>query len=127
MTATFPIVRPRRLRATSILRSLVRETELNPRDFVLPLFVRPGKGIRQEIASMPGNYQLSVDTLIDEIGSAKELGITSFLFFGIPTHKDPKGLVALEDDGIVQQALRAAKKAFQHDVLLITDECFCEY
>jgi porphobilinogen synthase len=76
---------------------------------------------------MPGNYQLSVDTLIDEIGSAKELGITSFLFFGIPTHKDPKGLVALEDDGIVQQALRAAKKAFQHDVLLITDECFCEY
>ncbi len=126
MTASFPIVRSRRLRTTPILRGLVRETELNPRDFVLPLFIRPGKGVRQEIASMPGNYQLSVDTLIDEIGGAKDLGITSFLFFGIPTHKDPKGLVALEDDGIVQQALRATRKAFQHDVLIITDECFCE-
>jgi porphobilinogen synthase len=100
---------------------------LNPRDFVLPLFVRPGKGVRQEIVSMPGNYQLSVDTLVDEMGSAKDLGIPTFLLFGIPTHKDPKGLVALDDDGIVQQALRAARKAFGQDVLLITDECFCEY
>jgi porphobilinogen synthase len=127
MTAAFPTARPRRLRATPILRSLVRETELNPRDFVLPFFVRPGKGVRQEIVSMPGNYQLSVDTLVDEMGSAKDLGIPAFLLFGIPTHKDPKGLVALEDDGIVQQALRAARKAFGQDVLLITDECFCEY
>jgi porphobilinogen synthase len=127
MTAAFPAARPRRLRATPILRSLVRETELNPRDFVLPFFVRPGKGVRQEIASMPGNYQLGVDTLVDEMGSAKDLGIPAFLLFGIPTHKDPKGLVALDDDGIVQQALRAARKAFGQDVLLITDECFCEY
>jgi porphobilinogen synthase len=127
MTAAFPVARPRRLRASPILRSLVRETELNPRDFVLPFFVRPGKGVRQEIASMPGNFQLSVDKLIDEMGAAKDLGIPAFLLFGIPTHKDAKGLVALEDDGIVQQALRAARKAFGQDVLLITDECFCEY
>src|SRR5262245_23953155 len=127
MTAAFPAARPRRLRATPLLRSLVRETELNPRDFVLPLFVRPGKGVRQEIASMPGTYQLSVDTLVEEMGASKDLGIRSFLLFGIPTHKDSKGLVALEEDGIVQQALRAARKAFGPDVLLITDECFCEY
>jgi len=127
MTAAFPVARPRRLRASPILRSLVRETELNPRDLVLPFFVRPGTGVRQEIASMPGNYQLSVDTLVDEMGTAKGLGIPAFLLFGIPTHKDAKGLVALDDDGIVQQALRAARKAFGQDVLLITDECFCEY
>jgi porphobilinogen synthase len=127
MTAAFPVARPRRLRASPILRSLVRETELNPRDFVLPFFVRPGKGVRQEIASMPGNFQLSIDKLIDEMGAAKDLGIPAFLLFGIPTHKDAKGLVAFEDDGIVQQALRAARKAFGQDELLITDECFCEY
>src|SRR5215510_15755674 len=123
----FPTARPRRLRYTPLVRELVRETELSPRDLILPLFVRPGKGVRQEIASMPGNYQLSVDTLVAEMGEAKDLGIVSFLLFGIPTHKDSKGLVALEDDGIVQQALRATRKAFGHDVLLITDECFCEY
>ncbi len=106
---------------------MVRETELHASDFILPLFVRPGMGIRNEIASMPGNYQLSLDTLVDEIGSAKELGVRAFMLFGIPANKDPEGRVALEHEGIVQQALRAVRKAHGHDVYLLTDECFCEY
>jgi porphobilinogen synthase len=125
--AGFPAVRPRRLRRTPLLRRLVRETELSPADLVLPLFVKPGQGLRAEIASMPGNYQLSPDTLIDEIGSAKELGVTAFMLFGIPPEKDPEGRVALDDGGIVQTALRTVRKAFGDDVVLITDECFCEY
>jgi porphobilinogen synthase len=127
MNPSFPIARPRRLRTTPILRSLVRETELNAGDFILPLFVRPGKGVRNEIVSMPGNYQLSPDTLVEEIGSAKDLGVTSFMLFGIPASKDPEGRVALADDGIVQSALRTVRKAFGFEVLLMTDECFCEY
>lgn len=125
--AGFPTVRSRRLRSSPLLRQLVRETELRPSDFVLPLFVRPGTGIRNEIASMPGNYQLSPDTLVDEIGTAKDLGIRSFMLFGIPARKDPEGRVALESDGIVQTALRAVRRAFGHDVYLLADECFCEY
>jgi porphobilinogen synthase len=109
------------------VRELVRETMLSPRDLILPLFVRPGRGIRREIASMPGNYQLSVDTLLDEVGAAVEQGIRAFIFFGIPAHKDAAGASALEDDGIVQQALRTLREAFGDHVLLITDECFCEY
>ncbi|MFO0936934.1 MAG: porphobilinogen synthase [Gemmataceae bacterium] len=127
MNAPFPINRPRRLRQTPLLRSLVRETELNPSDFILPLFVRPGQGIRNEIVSMPGNYQLSPDTLVEEIGSAKELGVRSFMLFGIPSSKDPEGRVALDENGIVQIALRTVRKVFGFDVLLMTDECFCEY
>lgn len=127
ISAQFPTVRPRRLRSSPLLRQLIRETELHPSDFVLPLFVRPGSGIRNEIASMPGNYQLSPDTLVDEIGSATELGIRSFMLFGIPAHKDPVGRVALDSDGIVQQALRSVRQAFGHDVYLLADECFCEY
>jgi porphobilinogen synthase len=123
----FPTARPRRLRYNPIVRELVREIELSPRDLILPLFVRPGKGVRQEIASMPGNYQLSVDTLVEEVGTARDLGIKAFMFFGIPESKDATGSSALRDDGIVQQALRATRKAFGTDVLLIPDECFCEY
>ncbi len=125
--AGFPTVRPRRLRSSPLLRQLVRETELRPSDFVLPLFVRPGTGIRNEIASMPGNYQLSPDTLLDEIGTAKDLGIRAFMLFGIPARKDPEGRVALESDGIVQTALRAVRNAFGHEVYLLADECLCEY
>ncbi len=124
---TFPHVRLRRLRATPLLRDLTRETALDASDFILPLFVRPGRGIRNEIASMPGNYQLSPDTLVDEIGAASALGIKSFMLFGIPARKDPEGRSALEDDGIVQNALRLLRRNFGHDVLLFTDECFCEY
>ncbi|MGL4551756.1 MAG: porphobilinogen synthase [Gemmataceae bacterium] len=123
----FPQSRPRRLRHHPLVRGLVRETRLSPESLILPLFVKPGRGLRKEIASMPGNFQLSVDTLVEEVGSALELGIRSFILFGIPAHKDPTGAVALEDGGIVQQALRALKQSFGDRALLMTDECFCEY
>ena len=123
----FPVTRMRRLRATPLLRGLVRETELNATDFILPLFVRPGQGIRNEIASMPGNFQLSPDTLAEEIGSAKDLGVKSFMLFGIPATKDYEGRIALHERGIVQEAIHELRKTFGHDVLLFTDECFCEY
>src|SRR5947199_2099033 len=123
----FPTARPRRLRHHPLVRELVRETDLSPRDLVLPLFVRPGRGVRNEIASMPGNYQLSVDTLVDEVGQAADLGVRAFILFGIPAHKDATGSSALQDDGIVQKALRALRETFRDKVLLLTDECFCEY
>jgi porphobilinogen synthase len=106
---------------------MVRETDLRPDDLILPLFVRPGRGVRQEIGSMPGQFQLSVDRLADEVGPAAELGIRAFLLFGIPEHKDATGSSALDDDGIVQRALRELRRAFADKILLITDECFCEY
>ena len=87
----FPVVRPRRLREHPLLRDLVRETSLSPHDFILPLFVRPGRGVKKEIASMPGNYQLSVDRLVEEVGTAIELGVRAFMLFGIPAHKDATG------------------------------------
>jgi len=123
----FPSTRLRRLRHHPLLRAAVRETALAVDDLILPLFVRPGKDIRKEIASMPGNYQLSIDRLIDEVGGAVDLGVRSFILFGIPTKKDATGSSALDDEGIVQQALRALRKQFKDQVLLITDECFCEY
>ena len=123
----FPTSRPRRLRYNPLVRDLVRETELSPNDLILPLFVKPGKGLRQEIASMPGNYQLSVDTLVEDVGAARDLGIKSFILFGIPAIKDARGTSALEDLGIVQESLRALRKAHGTSVLLLTDECFCEY
>jgi porphobilinogen synthase len=126
-TPGFPVVRPRRLRANPLVRDMVRETTLDVRDFILPLFVRPGTNVRQEISSMPGNHQLSVDRLVDEVGSARELGIRAFILFGIPTSKDATGSSALRDDGTVQQALRALRSAFKSEVVLLTDECFCEY
>jgi porphobilinogen synthase len=123
----FPATRLRRLRHNPILRSLVRETTLTVNDFILPLFVRPGRGVKKEIPSMPGNYQLSVDRLVDEVGGAADLGIRAFILFGIPEHKDASGTSAWDDGGIVQQALRALRETFQDGVLLVTDECFCEY
>ncbi|MBV9125591.1 MAG: porphobilinogen synthase [Planctomycetes bacterium] len=123
----FPVTRMRRLRQNPLLRGLVRETTLSVPDLILPLFVRPGRGVRKEIASMPGNFQLSVDRLVDEVGQAFELGLRSFLLFGIPEHKDAAGSSALEEDGIVPQALRVLRETFQDGILLITDECFCEY
>jgi porphobilinogen synthase len=123
----FPTIRPRRLRSHPLIRDLVRETSLDPDALILPLFIRPGKGLRKEIASMPGQFQLSVDTLIEEVGSAREEGVSKFILFGIPEHKDATGSSALEDEGIVQQSLRALKREFGESVLLLTDECFCEY
>ncbi|HKA08282.1 MAG TPA: porphobilinogen synthase [Gemmataceae bacterium] len=126
-TPGYPVVRPRRLRANPLVRDMVRETVLDVRDFILPLFVRPGSNVRQEISSMPGNYQLSVDRLVDEVGAAHDLGIRAYILFGIPTSKDATGSSALRDDGIVQHALRALRSAYKSDVVLLTDECFCEY
>lgn len=91
------------------------------------MFVRPGRGIRNEISSMPGNFQLSTDTLVEEVGIAKDLGVRSFMLFGIPASKDATGSSAINDEGIVQLAIKALREAYRHDVLLITDECFCEY
>jgi porphobilinogen synthase len=126
-SGSFPTTRSRRLRHHPLIRDLVRETTLSVDDLIFPLFVRPGRGIKKEIASMPGNFQLSVDRLIEEVGAALDLGIRAFIFFGIPDHKDAVGAVALEEGGIVQQALRALKKQYGDRALLITDECFCEY
>ncbi|MCC6419763.1 MAG: porphobilinogen synthase [Gemmataceae bacterium] len=123
----FPITRLRRLRHHPVVRDLVRETTLTVHDLILPLFVRPGRGIRKEIASMPGNYQLSVDRLVEEVGAAADLGVRAFILFGIPEYKDATGSSAAAEDGIVQQSLRALRETFKDQVLLITDECFCEY
>jgi porphobilinogen synthase len=125
--AEYPVVRLRRLRGHPLLRNLVRENRLAVNDLILPLFVRGGRGLKKEIASMPGNHQLSVDRLVEEVGAAVDLGVQAFILFGIPAHKDATGSSALDDEGIVQQALRALRKEFQDRVLLMVDECFCEY
>jgi porphobilinogen synthase len=117
--------RPRRLRATAALRSMVRETELNPRDFIYPLFVRHGSG-RSEIRSMPGIYQLSVEEAVREAERAAESGTSGVVLFGIPAEKDPVGLENFAEQGIVQQATRAIKREFP-DLPVLTDVCLCEY
>ncbi|MFO0965964.1 MAG: porphobilinogen synthase [Gemmataceae bacterium] len=122
----FPATRLRRNRQHPVLRDLVRETSLSPQHFILPLFVRPGKGVKNEIQSMPGNFQLSVDRLSDVVGPAMDLGVRAFILFGIPASKDAVGASSWDDEGIVQQALRSLKKSHP-EALLITDECFCEY
>lgn len=124
--AHFPELRLRRLRRLPALRELVRETQLQPSDFVLPLFVRPGRGIRREIPSMPGQYQHSPDTLVESASRAWQLGIRAVILFGIPAHKDEIGSSALDDAGIIPEAIRALK-AHLPELLVITDECFCEY
>jgi porphobilinogen synthase len=123
---SFLTTRLRRLRYHPILRALVRETTLDAGDFILPLFVRPGRGVRKEISSMPGHAQLSVDRLVDEVGEASDLGVRAVILFGIPESKDAVGTSAYTEPNIVSDALRALKKS-QPNVLLITDECFCEY
>jgi len=117
--------RPRRLRATPALRALVRETELNPRDFIYPLFVRHGKG-RTEIRSMPGVYQLSVEEAVREADVAMTAGVNGVILFGIPETKDPIGLENFADDGIIQQAIRAIKNKIP-ELVVMTDVCLCEY
>jgi porphobilinogen synthase len=124
--AMFPMARPRRLRLTHQLRSLVRETTLSPGDFIYPLFVTPGPGIQNEINSMPGVFQWSPDRLGPEIESIAALGIPAVLLFGLPAHKDPIGLENFAPDGIVQQAVRNIKHAAP-DMLVVTDVCLCEY
>jgi porphobilinogen synthase len=122
----FPIHRMRRLRATEGLRRLVRETQLDPADFILPLFAVPGEGVRREISSMPGNHQLSIDQLVKECAEAERLGIGGVILFGIPAEKDEVASGAYADDGIVQQAVRAVKRE-SPKLLVMTDVCNCEY
>lgn len=122
----FPTTRLRRLRKTPVLRNLVRETVLTRDDLIMPLFVCPGTNVRNPIKSMPGNYQLSVDQLVEECKRLYGIGIQAVLLFGIPEHKDETGLVACEHNGIVQQATRALKKAVP-DLYIIADICNCEY
>src|SRR5271154_2278898 len=106
----FPIHRMRRLRASEALRGLVRETELRPGQFILPLFAVPGEGVRREISSMPGNYQLSVDELVKECQQAHSLGVGGVILFGIPETKDELASGAYAADGIVQRAVRAVQQ-----------------
>ena len=125
-TAGFPTVRMRRLRTHPKLRDMVRETALSPNDLILPLFVRFGENQRVPINSMPGHAQLTVDLLAAEIAEIDELGIPAVILFGIPEHKDAEGSDAYDDDGIIQQAVRAIKQTGS-DLLVMTDVCFCEY
>jgi porphobilinogen synthase len=122
----FPIHRPRRLRSSERMRRLVRETQLAPSQFILPLFVCSGEGIRKEIRSMPGNAQLSVDELIKQAEECRRLGIGGIILFGIPETKDESASGAYDPDGITQRAVRAVKRHVP-DLLVITDVCNCEY
>ncbi|RJP54289.1 MAG: porphobilinogen synthase [Anaerolineaceae bacterium] len=119
------LVRPRRLRANPAIRAMIRETELNARDFIYPLFVRHGTG-RTAIGSMPGVYQLSVAEAVRETESAAKSGVSAVILFGIPKEKDPIGLENFAEDGIVQQAIRAIKKEIP-EMVVVTDVCLCEY
>ena len=122
----FPLYRPRRLRRNQRFRELIRETSLDPRNFIYPLFVGPGKDKAQPISSMPGVAQLSVDRAVCECREVNDLGISAVILFGIPENKDAAGSEAYADDGIVQQAIRAIKAAVP-ELLVITDVCLCEY
>jgi porphobilinogen synthase len=122
----FPIHRLRRLRRTEALRSLVRETRLHPAQFILPLFVCPGEGVRREIGAMPGNYQMSIDQLVAECAEVQLLGIGGVILFGLPESKDDMATGAYDENGIVQRAIRAIRKETPK-LLVVTDVCNCEY
>jgi porphobilinogen synthase len=124
--AGYPLHRPRRLRGHPRLRDLVRETRLTTDDLIYPIFVYHGKNQRREIPSMPGQFQHTLDRLAETVSQVSELGIPAIILFGIPEHKDGRGSFALRDDGIVQEAIRVAKRA-EPGLLVITDLCFCEY
>jgi porphobilinogen synthase len=122
----FPQTRLRRLRRTPVLRELVRETRLDPADFVMPLFVEAGLDGRSPIEAMPGVDRLSIGAAVEEAGEIAALGIPAVLLFGIPDHKDEEGTGAYDDEGVVQLATRAIKQAHP-DLLVMTDVCLCEY
>jgi porphobilinogen synthase len=122
----FPIHRPRRLRASEAMRNLVRETRLDPAQFILPLFVCPGEGVRREIGSMPDNYQMSIDQIVKECAEVQSLGIGGVILFGLPEAKDEAASGAYADDGIVQCAIRAVRRETPK-LLIMTDVCNCEY
>jgi porphobilinogen synthase len=122
----FPTHRKRRLRTTDAMRRVVRETRLEPSQMVLPLFACPGEGVRREISSMPGNFQLSIDELVKECESARSLGLGGVILFGIPETKDDLASEAYAENGIAQRAVRAVKRSVP-GLLVITDVCNCEY
>ncbi|MGD9157267.1 MAG: porphobilinogen synthase [Desulfobacteraceae bacterium] len=120
------IIRPRRLRRTPAIRDMVRETEVTTKDLVYPLFVKNGKGIKDPIPSMPGQYHFSVDTLVKETEELRGLGVKSILLFGLPEYKDSIGSSAFDENEAVQQSIRAIKDKFP-DMVVMTDVCLCEY
>jgi porphobilinogen synthase len=124
--ANFPIKRLRRLRYNPTVRDMVRETILTKNDFIYPLFVVPGEKIKNEIRSMPGVFQMSIDVLVEECKEVEKLGIPGVILFGIPEHKDEVGSGAYDSNGIIQKAVRAIKKEAKK-LLVITDVCLCEY
>lgn len=122
----FPEIRPRRLRANEQIRRMVRETILTPDNFIYPLFVTHGKGVKKEIGSMPGNYQQSIDNIVKDCMEIQGLGIPAVILFGIPERKDETGSESCSDHGAVQHAVRAIKDRTP-DLVVITDVCLCEY
>ncbi|MBU1099452.1 MAG: porphobilinogen synthase [Bacteroidetes bacterium] len=124
--ANYPTSRLRRLRHSSIVRDMVRETFLRKEDLIYPLFVHHGEKIKNEVKSMPGVYQMSIDVLVEECKELVALGIPAIILFGIPEHKDEQGSDAYDSNGIIQRAVRAIKENVK-DLLVITDICLCEY
>jgi len=122
----FPVTRLRRLRKNAALREMFRETHLHRSDLIYPVFVVEGDGIKKEISSMPGQFQMSIDNVIRECEELQRLGLNSILLFGIPAEKDEVGSDAYDENGIIQKALRAIKKEFP-EIVAITDVCLCEY
>ncbi|MDQ3490760.1 MAG: porphobilinogen synthase [Acidobacteriota bacterium] len=122
----FPVTRIRRLRKTSVLRDMFRETSLSKKDFIYPLFIVEGAGIKKEISSMPGQFQMSLDNVLRECEELQTIGISSILLFGIPEMKDEVGSGAYDENGIIQKTLRAIKKDYS-EMMVITDVCLCEY
>src|ERR1700739_2446237 len=124
----FPITRMRRLRRTEAMRSLVRETYLQPGALIYPLFIWQGEGVRKEVGSMPGVFNLSIDEAVNEAEACAALGIGGLLLFGLPAEKDEQASGAWAEDGIVQTALRALKTNRQlNSLVMIADVCLCEY
>ena len=124
---SFPRTRMRRMRRSELLRSLAQETRLSPKNFIYPLFVCPGRNVKREISSMPGNYHFSVDRAAEECREIVSLGIPAVLLFGIPEKKDERGSGAYGDSSIVAQAVRAIRKAVGDKLLIGCDVCLCEY
>ncbi len=122
----FPVHRPRRLRSSDAIRRMVRETNLTPDDFIYPLFVTFGKGVRKKIASMPGCFQMSVDEIVKEAQRVYKLGVPAVILFGIPEHKDERASEAYSAKGVVQKAVKAVKDKVP-GLVVITDVCLCEY
>lgn len=123
----FPVTRLRRLRYHRGIRRLVQETIIRPERLILPMFVRPGQKTRIPIPSMPGHFQLSIDEFVREVREVEQLGVGGVILFGIPETKDAEGSDAMDDSGIICQAIRAARDVVGPDFLIISDVCFCEY